>query len=289
MAKILGIIASPRHLGNSEILVKAAARAAGEEHQLELLRLEDMNLKQCKACYKCTMGDKKCILDDDLEFFIGKFLEADGIIISTPTYVRGLSSSLKMLGERVIAVAQHLDEYYRKPCVIVGSYGPEGDEGYAYASTLALVRMLGLQVKDACNFLGAMPGEVFQTEGNLERVDRLGKALFGRGRQAEPGECPYCWSDIWKMKAPNRLVCPMCALEAKLKVEDGKIRPEFGETPTHVFEYQWLNDHFRADLSAGVKDFKEKRAILREIRGRYKSEGEVWLKPEKKEESNVSD
>lgn len=279
MAKILGIIASPRHLGNSEILVKAAARAAGEEHHLELIRLGDLNLKQCTACYKCTMGDKKCILDDDLEFIIEKFLEADGIIISTPTYVRGLSSVLKMFGERVIAIAQHLDEYYRKPCVIVGSYGPEGDEGYSYASTLALVRMLGLDVKDAYNFLGAMPGEAFQTEGNEERIIRLGKALFGEGRKAEKGECPYCWSDVWKMKASDRLICPMCALEAELIPEDGGIRVEYGETPTHVFEYGWLNAHFRADLSAGVKDFKAKRAILREIRGRYKSDDEVWLKP----------
>lgn len=279
MSKILGIIASPRHLGNSEILVKAAAQAAGEEHELELLRLEDFNLKQCKACYKCTMGDKKCILEDDLEFIIQKILEADGIIISTPTYVRGPSSALKMLGERVIAIAQHLDEYYRKPCVVIATHGPKGDEGYAYAATLSLVRMLGFDVKDAYSFLGAMPGEVFQTEGNEERVNKLGKALFGERRQAEEGECPYCWSDVWKMKKPNLAVCPMCALEAKLNVVDGEIQVEYGETPTHVFEYEWLDDHFRADLSAGVKDFKEKRAILREIRGRYKNDHEVWLKP----------
>lgn len=284
MAKMLGIIASPRHLGNTELLVKAAAKAAGDEHELELLRLDEFNLKKCLACYKCTMGDRKCVLDDDLEFIIQKILEADGIIIGTPTYVRGLSASLKLLGERVIAIAQHLDEYYRKPCVVAVSYGPKGDEGYSYASTLALVRMLGFDIKDAAEFLGSMPGEVFQTQGNEERVSRLGKALFGKSREALEGECPYCWSNIWRQKAPDRLICPMCALEAKIKTVDGKIEYEYGETPTHVFEYGWLNAHFRADLSAGVKDFKEKRAILREIRGRYKSDDEVWLKPERKGE-----
>lgn len=277
--KILGIVSSPRHLGNSELLVKAVAKAAGEDCELELLRLGDLNLKQCKACYKCTMGEKKCILEDDLEFFIEKMLAADGIIFSSPTYIRGLSSVLKMLGERVIAIAQHLDDYYRKPCVIAMSYGPEGDEGYAYASTLALIRMLGFDVKDAHTFLGAMPGEVFETQGNLERVKEMGKALFGEGRKAAEGECPYCWSDVWKIKDDHTLKCPMCALEAELIVKDGKVIREYGETPTHVFEYKWLNDHFRADLSAGVKDFKTRGAKLREIRGRYKSDDEVWLKP----------
>lgn len=281
MAKILGIIASPRHLGNTELLVKAAAKAAGGEHELELLRLDEFRLEKCKGCYKCTMGDKKCVLDDDLEFIIEKILEADGIIIGTPTYVRGLSASLKLLGERVIAIAQHLDEYYRKPCVVMVSYGPKGDEGYAYASTLALVRMMGLDVKDACEFLGSMPGEVFATEGNEERAARLGRALFGERRKAVPGECPYCWSDVWKLKKPGVAVCPMCALEAKIKEVDGKIQYEYGETPTHVFEYGWLNTHFCSDLSAGVADFKEKKTVLREIRGRYKSDDEVWLKPEK--------
>jgi len=280
MAKILGIVASNRRVGNGEIMVKAAARAAGLEHTLELLRLPEFKLLSCRACYKCTKPDGKCILDDDLNFIIDKMVKADGIIISTPTYVRGPAAGLKMLGDRVIAIAQHLDEIWQKPTIVICTHGPKGDEGYALSATLALTRMIGLGVKDAHSFLGAMPGEAMQTEGNLERVKQMGGALFGEGRRHQDGECPYCWSNIWKFSRPDLAVCPICLTEGKLSVNNGKITVEYGDSPTQVFGYDWLNDHFRADLAAGVKDFQKKREELKQIKDQYKSDGDIWLKKE---------
>lgn len=279
MAKILGIIGSQRHLGNGEILVKAIADAAGPEHTLELLRLAEFNLLPCKACYKCTGTDGRCILDDDLNLIIDKMVEADAIIISTPTYVRGPAGILKTLGDRVIAIAQHLDQLYQKPTVVVATHGPAGDEGYALTAAVALARMMGLGVKDAYTYLGALPGECIQTEGNMERIQQMAQALFGQRRPAGEFECPYCGGNIWKFRQPNLAYCPICMTEDRMTVQpDGTITHTYGDSPTQVFGYDWLNNHFRADLSAGVKDFKAKNQALREIRGRYKRDDDHWIK-----------
>ena len=281
MGKILGIVGSCRRTGNSEILVKAVSEAAGDGHSLELLRLADFHIKQCRGCYKCTLPGGKCILDDDLNFIIEKMVEADGIIISTPTYVRGPAGIVKTLGDRVIAIAQHLDELWKKPAVVIGAHGPAGDEGYALTATIALTRMMGLDVKDAYTFLGALPAECMRTEGNEERVKAMGAALFGQRRPTGEGECPYCGGNIWKFRRPDLAYCPICMTEAKLHVVNGAIEMEYGDSPTQVFGYDWLNSHFRADLAAGVKDFQTTREKLRAIKERYRGEGYVWLeKPE---------
>jgi len=45
MKKVLGIIASPRRLGNCEIMVKEISGHIPEPHELNLLRLSDFDSK----------------------------------------------------------------------------------------------------------------------------------------------------------------------------------------------------------------------------------------------------
>ena len=250
MAKILGIVGSHRFLGNCDVLVKAVAEAAGPEHELELLRLTDFNLKPCNGCYRCAGGDKKCVQDDDLDFIIDKMVKADAIIISAPTYVRGPSGIVKILGDRVVAIDQHLDDLWQKPAVVISAYGPEGDGGYSLTSLVSLTKMLGLDVKDFHAFLGALPGDSLRQPGVRERINEMGKALFGERRPRAEGECPYCGSDLWKFEKPGEAVCPICLTPAKFSMgEDGRMKVEYGEAVKKVYEYKWLNGHFRSDLS----------------------------------------
>lgn len=279
MAKILGIVCSHRYLGNCDIMVKAVARAAGEEHELALLRLDDFYIRQCRGCYKCTGPEGRCVQEDDLEFIIEKLLWADGVIIASPTYVRGPSGLLNCLASRVIAVDQHLDELWKKPSVIIQAYGPEGDQGYAMMALLAQAQMLALDVKDHACILGALPGESLMNETNARRIEAMGKALFGAGHEPEEGECPYCGSNLWRYKSPEAAECPICLTPLTYTVNDGAITVTYGESPTQVFGYDWLDHHFRADLSAGVKDFAQTKAVLKAVRDQYKGDYN-WLKKE---------
>ena len=86
MKKILGIIGSPRKLGNCEIMVKEISRQITTPHQLSLIRLIDFEILPCKGCYACLFKEKKCVQDDDLNTILDSIVKADALIVSTPTY-----------------------------------------------------------------------------------------------------------------------------------------------------------------------------------------------------------
>ncbi len=97
MKKILGIIGSPRKLGNCEIMVKEISSQLTIPHELNLLRLQDFNILPCRGCYNCLFKTEHCILEDDLNMVIQAMAEADAYIVSAPTYFLGINASLKML------------------------------------------------------------------------------------------------------------------------------------------------------------------------------------------------
>lgn len=70
MKKILGIIGSPRKLGNCEIMVKEISRQISIPHELNLLRLQDFNILPCRGCYTCLLKNGQCVLDDHLNLLL---------------------------------------------------------------------------------------------------------------------------------------------------------------------------------------------------------------------------
>lgn len=277
MKKILGLVASQRKLGNGEILVKEVAAAAGEDCQLELLRLTDLNLNPCRGCYACLTPGKQCPLDDDLYFLIEKIKAADGIIFSAPCYALGPAAISKLLGDRIIALAQGLEDFWGKPCVVVATAGIEGWEGYTLSALNTMVRFMGFHLKDSHLFMGALPGEGILREGALTHAKEMGRALFGEARKPRAGECPTCWSEIWKFADPATAVCPICGQKAWLSAEEKSLKWVYGESP-RMFEKEFLIEHFQSWLPSKVEEFLTRRKELAVVRNRFKG-NDTWLKP----------
>ncbi|HEX2710114.1 MAG TPA: hypothetical protein VHM68_04620 [Candidatus Deferrimicrobium sp.] len=60
---LLGIIGSPRKMGNYELMVEEIAVAVPGAPKLSMVRLVEKDLRPCKACYRCLTGD--CPHQDD--------------------------------------------------------------------------------------------------------------------------------------------------------------------------------------------------------------------------------
>ena len=279
MKKILGLVASPRKIANGEILIKEAAASIGEEFTLELIRLPELNLQPCKACYTCLAVDQRCPLKDDLYFLFDKIKDADGLILAAPCYALGPAAITKLFGDRIIALAQHIDLLWGKPCVIIGTYGIKGWEGYTLSALIANARFLGFDVKDAHMFLGALPGEALGNDRSFVRIRAMGASLFSVHGQPEAGRCPTCWSDVWKFPEPNHAVCPLCGQEANICASQNGLQWNFGSAGTR-FEKEALTMHFQNWLRAQVREFGERRKELSEIRNRYKGQ-DTWIKTHK--------
>lgn len=74
----------------------------GHGVETEFVQVGGTDLHGCRACGGCgRRRDMRCVLDDDpLNGYIGKMVEADGIIIGSPTYFSDLTAEAKALIDR---------------------------------------------------------------------------------------------------------------------------------------------------------------------------------------------
>lgn len=101
--KVIGINGSARKGGNTEILINRVFDELQKEGiDTELISLAGKKIQGCKACYKCFENkDQRCSNDKDfINECIGKMVEADGIILASPTYFTNVSTELKALIDR---------------------------------------------------------------------------------------------------------------------------------------------------------------------------------------------
>ncbi len=91
---------SPRHNGNTDILVERALKGAHESGaDVVLVRLRDLSIDHCQGC-NCCFDAGECRIDDDMTHLYQLLDEADVIILATPVYFSGLSSIMKQMIDR---------------------------------------------------------------------------------------------------------------------------------------------------------------------------------------------
>jgi multimeric flavodoxin WrbA len=101
--KVVAFNGSPRKDGNTSRLIKHVfAKLEEESIECELVELSGKIIRGCRACMRCRQNlDMKCIIDDDIvNECIEKMIEADGIILGSPTYFANLTAEMKALIDR---------------------------------------------------------------------------------------------------------------------------------------------------------------------------------------------
>lgn len=276
MKKVLGLIISHRKLGNSEILVKEIMKSIPEECNRELIRLTDLNIKPCMACYRCLQPGNDCPLKDDLNFVISKIREADALIIGVPVYFLGLHGYYKMLNDRLLGVQNFTDYTEGKPCVIVIPYGTRGWQGYSKAAALILPRMLKMKILDCWQLLATLPGESLLNTDNLKYAQALGEGLFNGGKyNIGSRECSVCGSDIFRLLSGDRIECPICGAQGILKKDN---IPDFTGADYNRFSRQEMEEHFGIWLVEMKQRFLAEKDRLKELQKSYR-DLDWWITP----------
>lgn len=114
--KVVAFNGSPRKEGNTAALIKhVLAELEKEGIETEVVQVGGKRIHGCTACGKCyEKMDKKCVIDKDIiNECIEKMLEADGIILASPTYFADLTPELKALIDRAGFVAKANNEMFR--------------------------------------------------------------------------------------------------------------------------------------------------------------------------------
>jgi len=114
--KVVAFNGSPRKEGNTAALIKYALEELEKDGiETEVVQVGGKRIHGCTACGKCyEKMDKKCINDKDIiNECIEKMLEADGIILASPTYFADLTPELKALIDRAGFVAKANNEMFK--------------------------------------------------------------------------------------------------------------------------------------------------------------------------------
>jgi len=94
--------------GNIDRMVKAVLD--GSSHDVEFVKLADLNYSGCKGCVQLCARPQVCKLEDDLLPYYQKIKDADAVVVGTPVYfnaINGMATTFieRFFGYRHVSVA----------------------------------------------------------------------------------------------------------------------------------------------------------------------------------------
>ncbi|MCG7841086.1 MAG: NAD(P)H-dependent oxidoreductase, partial [Methanomassiliicoccales archaeon] len=178
--KVLAIMGSPRKEGTgTKALKEIESRLATHGPvQLEVLRLKDVNLGQCRGCFQCiSRGEQLCPMRKELVAIEEKIEAADGVILVSPGYVQNVSGLMKNFMDR-IAYTNHRPRFFGKKVMIVAN----GGSGLAKTLDALRIAIGGPEVVSELEYTQLpwpiQERSIVKRQANLEKaVDRFYKAL----------------------------------------------------------------------------------------------------------------
>jgi multimeric flavodoxin WrbA len=178
--KVVLFNGSPRKEGNTYHLLKVVMdelQAEGIECDYTWIGME--KLQGCTACMQCVENDdQKCVLPGDkMNDYIDKMLQADGIIIGSPTYFSNLTTSVKALIERAgYATGGHLKLKVGAAVVAVRRAGAV--HVFSSINHFFLIKQMIVVGSSYWNLgIGKEPGEVLEDEEGIETFKNLAKNI----------------------------------------------------------------------------------------------------------------
>ncbi|MCU0589254.1 MAG: flavodoxin family protein [Syntrophobacteraceae bacterium] len=282
---LLGLVGSPRKSGNSELFIKELFGHLPSGWQLKLIRLPELDIRPCLACYQCLFGEMKCPRDDDFQLVLQSLMEADAYVVAAPTYFLGPNACLKRFLDRGLSFYAHVDRLWGKPAVGVAIAGIPEMEGYTKLCVDSFIKLTLGDLRGSEVIYGALPGEIFLGEGGREAASRLARALTEGREPTAPSVpvCPLCGGDTFRFMEDGKLRCLLCSSpgrygwrEDRLGIQTDPMEHSFFLTYEEVVGHaHWLRS---------IKEqFLARRQELKAVTQGYGAVG-TWVKPEKAQE-----
>jgi multimeric flavodoxin WrbA len=102
--KVLGIAASPRRGGNTDLLLTEVLRGAESAGAtVATIVLKDLQITPCQHCDACLAAGR-CRIDDDMQMVYLELEAADRVVIASPVQFMGPTAELKAMIDRCQAM-----------------------------------------------------------------------------------------------------------------------------------------------------------------------------------------
>ncbi len=138
MKKVLILHGGKRKQNTYALLSQIKTHLESLHMEVSILSLYDYDIQDCIGCEAC-MKRSSCGLNDDTNFILDQIKTADGIVLSSPVYLRQISGRLKSLVDRTCSWF-HRPPLAGKPILAVAT-----TNGSGLKDTLAYLQSIGEQ------------------------------------------------------------------------------------------------------------------------------------------------
>lgn len=181
--KVLAFNGSPRPDGNTALLLNRVLepiRAKGIA--TEIYQLGGKAIHGCRACYGCMRKKNgRCHYDDDIvNECIAKMVEADGILLGSPTYFADVTPEIKALVDRAGFVTRINGDLLRRKVGAAVIAVRRAGELHAFDSLNHFFLISQMIVPGSCYWnvgIGREKGEVEKDEEGMKTMQVLGENM----------------------------------------------------------------------------------------------------------------
>jgi len=181
--KVIAFNGSARKNGNTAVLIREVFSELEDEGiETEMIQLAGKTIRGCTACGKCFDNqDKRCAIDNDCaNKCIEKMLEADGIILGSPTYFADVTAEMKALIDRAGYVSRANPDMYKRKigAAVVAVRRAGAIHAFDTLNHFFLISQMIVPGSSYWNIgIGRAIGDVEQDDEGLETMRILGRNM----------------------------------------------------------------------------------------------------------------
>lgn len=191
--KVVAFNGSPKKEGNTYEAIKIVAEQLENENiEVEIVHVGNKKILGCTACNSCfKTRDERCIIDDEVNEWIQKMKEADGIIFGSPVHFSDIGATMKAFLDRAIYVGSANNGLFRHKvgAGVVAVRRSGGIPAYNQLNNYIGYCEMVIPTSNYWNVIyGAIPGEAAKDEEGVQIMRILGKNMAWIIKLIELGE-----------------------------------------------------------------------------------------------------
>jgi len=181
--KVVAFNGSPNKEGNTWNALKlVTAELEKEGIDTEIVHVGNKAIRGCTACYACVKNkDERCVLPgDEVNEWVQKMKEADGILLGTPVHYAALGGTMKSFLDRAFFVCGVNDGLLRHKvgASVVAVRRSGGLPAFDQLNNFLMYAEMLIPTSNYWNVIhGRTPGEVHQDAEGVQIMRVLGKNM----------------------------------------------------------------------------------------------------------------
>ncbi|MBZ4663583.1 MAG: reductase, NADPH-dependent [Caloramator sp.] len=180
--KVVAFNGSPRKEGNTYQAISIVKEELQREGiDVEIVHVGDKLIRGCIACGMCYKNkNERCIIDDEVNEWIQKMKEADGIILGSPVYFSSIAGTMKAFLDRAFYVASANGNFLRHKvgASVVAVRRSGGVSTFNQLNNYINYAEMLMPSTNYWNVIhGAKAGEALQDEEGVQIMRVLGKNM----------------------------------------------------------------------------------------------------------------